>query len=299
LCYPVFTQSEISQVRNNRTFWDSLIKSDPEVQQRENLQLFDARLRNSLDKVIEWSKKFTLGKRRNILGAIAVDKNRFTDRNAIYRVIIFTNGNISDDFEAGANESQIVDSLTKKYSAAFSGAEVSVFGVTGDGDRGEALESKQRIFSSFFLSNWARVRSFTPSLPQQANSSFSIVKTGMGTFEGGGVKGSVRLSFSTANQKQTDIWLVFVVGPNTLYVPLEGEYSCNAGTCEFKGRVLEQIPLLSSKPYFRKNDLVNLSGKNGEKLTGTLKSESKELFTQDGSSKSEEVKYQMEIAGLN
>ena len=298
LCYPTFTQSEISQIRKNRSLWDKLITQDPEVQQRENLQLFDARLRNSLDKVIAASKKFTVGKRRDILGAIAVDKNRFTDRNAVYRVIIFTNGTISDDFDAGANESQIVDSLTKKYSSSFSGAEVSVFGVTG-GDRGEALESKQKIFNSFFLSNWARVRSFTPSLPQQTNSSFSAVRTATGAFEGGGVKGSARLSFSMANEKQTDSWLTFVVGPNSLYVPLEGDYSCNAENCKFEGRVLEQVPFLSSKPYFRKGDLVMLSGKKGEKLTGTLKSESKELFSLDGNARSEEVKYQLEIAGLN
>ena len=59
--------------------------------------------------VVAFSKKYVPGKRRDIFGAIAVDKNRFTDGDAVYRIIIFTNGTISDDFEAGANKSQIVD----------------------------------------------------------------------------------------------------------------------------------------------------------------------------------------------
>lgn len=296
-CYPTFTQSEILQIRNHRSLWDKLIMQDPESQQRDNLQTFDARLRNSLDKLVASSKKYVVGKRRDILGAIAVDKNRFTDGDAVYRVIIFTNGTLSDDFESGANESQIVELLTKKYSTSFSGAEISVFGVIG-GDR--ALESKEGIFSSFFLSNWARIRSFTTSLPQQTNTSFSALTSRMGTFEGGGVKGSVKLSFSTANGKTADIWLTFVLGPKSLYVPIEGDYLCNGASCNLKGRVIEQIPFLSSTPYFRKGDQIALAGKNGEKLAGALTAESKEVFrSENGNSQNDDVKYQMEFLGLN
>jgi hypothetical protein len=297
LCYPVFTQSEISQIRDNQSFWNKLFTQDPETQQRDNLQTFDARLRNSLDRLIASSKKFTLGKRRDVLGAIAVDKNRFTERDAVYRIIIFSNGTITDDFDPGASELQIADSLTKKYPTSFSGAEISVFGVTG-GDRREALESKERIFSSYFLSNWARIRSFTPSLPQQSNATFAPFKTRAGTFEGGGVKGSVKLSSSAIDGKSTNIWLTFVLGANSLYVPIEGEYSCNGDTCSLKGRVIDQVPLFSSTPYFRKGDLVELTGKNDEKLSGSLTSESKEVFRPDGNAKSEDVKYQMEFVGL-
>jgi hypothetical protein len=190
------------------------------------------------------------------------------------------------------------NTFAKKYPTSFSGAEISVFGVTG-GDRGETLEFKERIFSSFFLSNWARVRSFTPSLPQQANSSFSAVKTRTGSFEGGGVKGTVKLSLSAVDGKSTNIWLTFVQGGNSLYVPIEGEYLCSVDTCTLKGRVIEQIPLLSSTPYFRKGDQVALTGKKGEKLVGLLTSESKEVFKQDGSTKGEDVKYHLEFVGSN
>jgi hypothetical protein len=296
LCYPTFTQSEIAKLRNDRTLWDKLVTQDPESQQRENLQTFDARLRNALDKIVGASKKFTLGKRRNILGAIAVDKNRLTDRDTVYRIIIFTNGIISDDFETNANETQIADLLTKKYPTSFSGAEVSIFGVTG-GERNETLESKEKIFSSFFLNNWAHVRSFTPSLPQQTNYLFSAVKSTTGTFEGGGTKGSVKLSFSTTNAKSANIWLTFIAGANSLYVPIEGEYSCSGETCEIKGRVIENIPLLSSTPYFRKGDQFTVAGKKGEKLVGALTSETKEVFKPGNVT--DEVKYKMEFVGLN
>jgi len=74
--------------------------------------------------------------------------------------------------------------------------------------------------------------------------------------------------------------------------------SCSNNRSHFKGQVIEQIPLLSSTPYFRKGDLVSLVGKNGEKFVGTLTSESKEVFRpENGNPKSEEVKYQMEFVG--
>jgi hypothetical protein len=113
-CYPAFTQSEIDHIRQNRSLWEKLIRPDPEAQQRDNLQTFDARLRNSLDKVLSASTKFSLGKRRDILGAIAVDKNRFADRGAFYRIIIFTNGVITDDFDTGANDTQIVEPFNEE-----------------------------------------------------------------------------------------------------------------------------------------------------------------------------------------
>ena len=235
-CLPTFTSSEISQIRNDRTLWEKLINSDPESQQRDNLQTFDSRLRNSLNKLLAASKKFVPGKRRDVLGAIAVDKNRFTDPSAFYRLIIFTNGNIFDDFGTGTNETEIVDLLTKKYPTSFLGAEVFVFGVTG-GERNEALESKQKLFYSFFLNNWARVRSFTPSLPQQSNISFPAVRTTTGTFDGGGIKGSTKLSLSLTREKSAAMWLTFVVGANSLYVPIEGEYSCSPEACELKATV--------------------------------------------------------------
>jgi hypothetical protein len=298
LCYPTFTSPEISRIRNERSLWDKLITSDPESQQRDNLQLFDARLRNSLDNLLAASKNFVQGKRRDMLGAIAVDKNRFKDPTAVYRLIIYTNGGISDDFETGANETQIVDLLTKKYPTSFSGAEVFVFGVTG-GERNEALESKEKIFSSFFLKNWAHVQSFTPSLPQQTGGTFSTIRTSAGTFDGGGIRGSAKINLSTG-EKSANSWLTFVVGANSLFVPIEGDYSCNAEACELKGRVVENVPLLSPTPYFRKGDKLTLTGKRGEKLVGSLSSEAKEVFQQEpGNQKGEDVKYNMEFAALD
>jgi hypothetical protein len=297
LCYPTFTQPEIQEIRGNRSLWDKLIAHDPQTQQRDNVQTFDARLRNSLDKIVASSKKYAGGKRRNVLGAIAVDKNRFTNRDAVYRLIIFTNGIISDDLESTTSDSQVAESLTKKYPTSFSGAEVSVYGVTG-GDRGETLESKGRVFSSFFLSNWARIRSFSSSLPQQTGNSFTAMKTRSGTFDGGGVKGAAKLSLATSDGKSANIWLTFTRGPNSFYLPLDGNYSCSGEACAFAGRVTSPIPLLASKPYFREGDQVDLR-KSDDKLVGTLKSESKEIFQGDaGAPKPDEVKYQLEF-GLN
>jgi hypothetical protein len=115
-CYPVLTPSEIEETRAARGIWEKLVKLDPADQQRENLQTFDARLRNSLNRLNGDADKFRVGNRRNILGAIAFDKNRFAERNAFYRVIIYTDGSIIDSgLDSNAPESQYVASLKEKY----------------------------------------------------------------------------------------------------------------------------------------------------------------------------------------
>jgi hypothetical protein len=147
-----------------------LLQLDPADQQRENLQTFDARLRNSLDRIINEASKYEPGKRRNILGAIAFDKNRFSERNALYRVIIYTDGVLVDaGVEATVPELQQVKALTEKYPASFSAADVSVFGLASSNEKDTSLEAKERIFSAFFLNSWSHLKSFSSSLPQQTS----------------------------------------------------------------------------------------------------------------------------------
>jgi hypothetical protein len=95
------------------------------------------------------------------------------------------------------------------------------------------------------------------------------------------------------------MWLTFRVGANILYVPVEGGYLCGAD-CKVDGRITENVPLLSPTPYFRKDDKLALAGKRGERLTGTLSSETKEVFQQENATqKSEEVKYNLSFGALN
>lgn len=56
VCLPKLTDAEISEARSARGIVDKLISSDPVDQQRENVQTFDARLKNSLNKIVEESK---------------------------------------------------------------------------------------------------------------------------------------------------------------------------------------------------------------------------------------------------
>jgi hypothetical protein len=289
-CFPTLSQSEITRIREKRGLWDKLTLSDPESQQRDNLQTFDARLRNSLDRVAAEAVKFVPGKRRDILGAIAVDKNRFTKRDAYYRMIIFTNGTISDDFESGLDEGHIADALVKKYPTSFSGAEVWIFGVTGD-DRNAPLESKEKTISTFFLSSGARVQSFALSLPKQTDNVYSSLNIMNGSFEGGGIKGSVKLAFAMTNEHQAKAWLAFIVGPTVLYVPIEGSYSCVQDNCTLKGAAVDNVPLQSTTPFFRKGDQLVLKGKGNERLDGTLSAEAAEIFK--GGTDKEAVKYNL------
>jgi hypothetical protein len=292
-CYPTLSQSEISQIREKRGVWEKLTLSDPESQQRDNLQTFDARLRNSLDKIAAEAAKYTPGKRRDILGAIAVDKNRFTKRDAYYRMIIYTDGTIVDDFDAALDEAHIADALVKKYPTSFSGSEVWIFGATGD-ESGATLESKQKIISHFFLSNGALVKSFALSLPKQGTSIYSALNVLSGSFEGGGIKGSVKLAITTTNDQSAKAWLAFIVGPRVLYLPVDGTYSCSQAKCAFKGTALENVPLLSASPYFRKGDQINLSGNILEKMEGSLNADSSEIF--NGGTPNDVAKYKLEFS---
>src|SRR5262245_16503215 len=129
-CYPVFTPSEIDEARKSRTAWDKLTTLDPADQQRENLQTYDSRLRNALDKIVAQAGKFKETARRNILGAIAFDKNRFSDPRALYRLILYTDGIIKEP-GIGVADIKSVSALTERYPASFSGAEVAVYGIGG------------------------------------------------------------------------------------------------------------------------------------------------------------------------
>jgi hypothetical protein len=291
-CYPILSQSEIAQIRERRGLWDKLTLSDPDSQQRDNLQTFDARLSNALNRIATEALKFVPGKRRNIFGAIAVDKNRFTKRDAYYRMIIFTNGSISDDFEPGLDAGRIADALVKKYPTSFSGAEVWIFGVTGD-DGSTPLESKEKTISTFFLSSGAHVQSFALSLPKQTDNIYSNLNIMNGSFEGGGIKGSVKLAFTTTNERQVKAWLAFIVGPTVLYVPIEGSYACVQDNCTLKGTAVENVPLQSVAPYFRKGDQLVLKGTGKEKLDGTLSAEAAEVFK--GGTDNVAVKYKLEF----
>lgn len=279
-CFPMLTKSEIDDLQQHRGWWDRLFKLDPESQQRENLQTFHARLGNALDQILEGARKFEIGHRRNILGAIAIDKNRYRDQNTYYRIIVYTNGIILDDFGNAVDELHITEILNKKYPASFSGAEVFLFGITG-ADRGTSLQSKQKIFSSFFLGNWAHIQSFSQSLPQQTSELWPPLINLSGTFEGGGTSGSTKLKFAEAKPMPTDAWITFLVGGNSLYVPVQGTYQCEQDACSLTGTATESVPAMATAPYFRKGDKLKLTGKKNQGLGGILSSEGKEVF-QDG-----------------
>jgi hypothetical protein len=278
-CYPTLTKSELDQERAGRGVWDKLTQLDPESQQRENLQTFETRLRSSLDRLIDASAKTSQGKRHNVLGAIAVDKNRFTDPHALYRIIIYSNGAITDPSigESGSDE-QIMKQLAEKYNASFSGGEVYVYGVIGEESQ-KSLEARAKIFSSFFLNSWGVLRSFAPSLPHQTNGVFQQVQSFVGTFEGGGTRGNAKLTFTSGPSAETGAaWLTFVVGINSLFLPFQTEYSCDTSNCRLTGVALENVPSWAASPYFRKGDRLTLGGKPHDAMEGALEPATREIF---------------------
>lgn len=293
-CYPVYSSAEVAQARASRSMWDKLIKLDPVDQQRENLQTFDARLRNALDNLFSRSIQPSAGRRRNILAAIAFDKNRFSEKDLFYRVIIFTNGVISEQgIAADAHEEQRVRFLIDRYPANFSGAEIQLFGASDGNDRELTLEARARIFSAYFLASFAFQKSFASSLPQQRGDAFAAVKRMEGSYSGGGTEGAAKFSLvATRDGTASDGWLSLLVGRTSLFVPFNGEFQCSGDECKLDAAVSEAVPALSSSPFFRKGDRLRLAGKAAGEMTGAIQAEAREVF-KDGN---QEVKYNLKFA---
>jgi hypothetical protein len=276
-CYPVFTSSEIDEARKSRSAWDKLTTLDPTDQQRENLQTFDSRLRNALDKIVAQAAKFKETTRRDILGALAFDKNRFSDPRAFYRLILYTDGIIKEP-GIGVADLNSVSALTEKYPASFSGAEIAVFGI-GGGAQDASFQSTEQVFGAFLLKSWARLKSFSSSLPQQQNFLFPETKRMDGTFEGGGTQGTVKLAVFAAKQGNiADGWLAFNVARETLYVPFQGDFQCEGEACTLSASCTESVPPESPNPYIRKGDRVRLSGKTQRSLEGSIEPAGREVF---------------------
>ena len=185
---------------------------DPGDQNRENLQTFNVSLGNALDRILRDSRSFSEGTRRDILGAIALDKDRYSDSTAFYRVIIYTDGTIKEPGLGGEGDLPR-DILAERFQASYSGAEVMVFGIDGNVQEG-ASQGRQDLFSDYLLRSWARLKSFSPSLPEQEGQIYSKALRMDGGFEGCGSKGSAKLALFTAEQAETTKgWLAFNMGP--------------------------------------------------------------------------------------
>ena len=276
-CYPTLTSTEIAAARANRGIWDTLTKLGPEAQQRENIETFNTKLRSALNRLVDLASKSSLDQRHDILGAVAIDKNRFDDRHRLYRLIIYSKGDV---VEPGIRENddaqKVIQTLNEKYSASFAGADVYVYGVGG---QGRPLESKATIFGSFFLNNWGLLRSFSPSLPPQSSTAVRPVVGMTGTFQGGGTQGSVSLVYATGDGADLkEAWLDFTVGTKSLYVPFEGEVMCKDRDCRLEATSLDDIPFGSKTPYFRKGDKLELAGKIDGDLKGQIEPAAPEVF---------------------
>lgn len=294
ICYPKLTDAEIAKARQSRSPWEKLTRADPADQQKDNLKTFDVRLRSALNRIESEAQGYKEGERRNILGAISLDKNRYAERETFYRIIIYTNGNIKDtsveDKKGDPNQSAL--SMADKYRASFSGAEVMVFGIDTNQD---ASDLREKQFTSFFLKSWARLKSFSPSLPQQDNFQFPAAIRMNGSFEGvDGTSGSAKFALFPARQGDVaDGWVVFEVGREVLYVPYQGTYRCEDKACNLAAVASESVPPYTSTPYFRKGDKITLTGKPGVGLTGSLQADPREKFDNGKSSIKYDLKFSM------
>jgi hypothetical protein len=297
-CLPILTDSEITDARKTRTIFQKLTSMDPGDQNRENLQTFNVSLGNALDRILRDSSSFSEGTRRDILGAIALDKDRYSDKNAFYRVIIYTDGVIKEpSLERGqGGDGDLSQNLAERFQASYSGAEVMVFGIDGNFQEG-TLQGREDFFSDYFLRSWAHMKSFSPSLPRQEDELYSKASRMDGGFEGCGSKGSAKLAlFSAERSETTNGWLAFNMGPRMLYVPLEGVYRCTGGSCGLKAECNQSVPPQSKTPYVRKGDKIVLSGKSGERLDGSLEPPIPESCIGGPQESKEDVKYDLHFS---
>lgn len=278
LCYPILTEEEIEALRADRSFFDDLFVFDPGQQQEENLEMFDSRLRLALDSVREQALALDRSAaRRNILGALAFDKNRFADKRAHTRAVIFTDGRIVEDGLDPAGDAGAAAALVTKYPANFGGADIYMFGVSAaDGSPGP--EAMRGVFEAYFLANWGLLKSFAFALPEQAATPVRPPERYDGKFEGGGVSGEAVLGYTLdGDGRLAGAWLTFATGGGPLNVPLEGELRCEAEACTLGGHVTHDVPPTAADPFFKKGDRVALKG-SAKALKGTLEAAVPETF---------------------
>lgn len=281
LCYPALTKAEIATLRADRSLWDRLVTFDPEDQQAENIEMFDSRLRLALDGVRDQAVNLDRSApRRNILGALAFDKNRFADKQAYTRAVIFSDGRIVEEgvdlSKKGAGDT--IRTLVEKYPANFGGAEILIFGISAAGGAAADPEVMRGIFESYFLANHGQLRSFSFALPEQAGTLFAPPLRYEGKFHGGGVSGEAVLSYIVdGDDRLSGGWLTFATGAGPLNVPIEGDIACDGDACSLKAHVTHDVPPAAAVPFFKKGDLVALKG-TAAALKGTLEAAVPETF---------------------
>ncbi len=293
LCYPTLTEEEIAALREDRSFWDQLTELDPEQQQRENLEMFDSRLRQAMDSIREQAIALDRNApRRNIIGALAFDKNRFDDKRSTTRAVIFTDGRIVEDgIDPTRPPAGVAAALAAKYPANFGGADILMFGITAEAAAAGA-EAMRGLFEGYFLANWGLLRSFSFALPEQTDTPLLAPDRYVGAFDGGGVSGEAILAFSRdAEGRLTTGWLTFATGKGPLNVPIEGDFRCKDDACGLAGHVTHDVPLGAEEPFFRKGDKVALKG-TAAGLKGTLEAAVPETFVGIG----ETVVYKVAVA---
>lgn len=279
LCYPVLTEAEIEALEAERSFLDGLFAFDPEQQQRENLEMFDSRLRLAMDNIREQAIALDRSApRRNIIGALAFDKNRFDDKRSTTRAVIFTDGRVVEEgVDPTRPAAGAAAALAAKYPANFGGADILMFGITAEGATAGA-EAMRGLFEGYFLANWGLLRSFSFALPEQADTPLLEPDRFVGTFDGGGVSGEAILAFTRdAEGRLAAGWLTFATAKGPLNVPIEGDFQCKDDACGLTGHVTHDVPPGAEEPFFRKGDKVALKG-TAAGLKGTLEAAVPETF---------------------
>jgi hypothetical protein len=295
LCFPKFTQEEIASVTGDRGIVDWLVSTDPKSQQNKNIELFDNRLKTALDNIRNMALKADLKSddKKNILAAISLDKDRFGGIDEYWRIIIYSDGIISDPVVKfqDINNAQDINRLAEAYPTNFKGSEIAMFGVTPTSG-GTGTEKRESIFRGYFLLGAGWLRSFSYGLPNQDDQIVSEMKRYEGKYSGGGVNGPAAMSFGLAEEGElADAWLEFGTPRGPLFIPIEGNGGCADGKCRVKGRVLEDVPQLSDQPFFRKGDQILVEGESPN-LSGSLESGTPESF--DG--KDTSVRYDLKLA---
>lgn len=286
LCYPMASKEEIAAARRERGLLDWLVQFDPERQQRENLEVFESKLRNALDVIYTLAAKSTTGPRKGVLNAIALDKSRFEGRDVFYRIIIFTVSPLASPTQtlAVSDLRPVVTNLVEAYPASFGGAEVFIFGSSETSSEELSIAAREALVGAYLNESWALLRSMSSALPEQAGGEFEPISHFSGNFEGGGTRGGAELFFSVGRDGKVPLaWLRFLTTHGTLNVPVGGVQECVEKDCAMSATVLADVPPLVPQPFFRKGDRVSLTGDESG-WEGVLEAAVPEVFNVGGES---------------
>lgn len=241
-------------------FFDKLINFNTAEQNKENLEIFDVKVRNTLSKILDKKIDSDGSNSRNLFEAISLDKNRFRDSSKKIRIIIFSEleDRFTDSLELDDGLAGLIDKKYQNYPISLHGGTVSIFGVSPE--IAERMNAVKLGFEYYMQRSGGRLDSLSQTLAPQPVSQTTRYFGFNGKFKAADATGGVKLDIYTNDTGEiTDGNIVMMASNEQYWIPIALSGSCQTDQCQGNGTIEQTVPLLAESPFFRKGDIFEFT----------------------------------------